>query len=494
MDGRMMLKRSVFAVGVVALFAVYGCERPNPYKIGGEGQQGTNCPPIDGATASATGATAAVTTGVGVTASSGTGQQATTGGAGAGGPGPQLTELDERVLDYSEAFRTASLKLVGTLPALDQIYQLSDAADVDKLAVYTTLLDNMFADTRFIEQMIRYHRQIFKISDRANPGKSPSRDTAPVFASRVVAEGQDWRNIIKATSNTCPTWDGDNKVFVDGECNNGITPVGILTDPGIMAVYYGNMAFRRNRFVHETFLCRSANSSGGAEPSDIPSQIGPPAAPQEDCTETSDCTIGMQCESGKCTNERCGVAAPGNYTQPWPMDQLAGICNGGNINFHEWNTTVVCANCHSTWNHRAPLWAKFDQSGMYIASDPPNNKVDFQVHVPVPGDPLALLSDWLPASEAAKAKPFAWKYSADDSQRVANLGELGDRMAADEEVLSCAVKRSYNWAMSRGDIIFRGAAVPNTVIAEHLAVFKANNYDMKATFRAIFLHDDFLRF
>ncbi len=487
MDGRRTLRHGLIAAGAMALLASFGCERPNPYKVSGEGQVGTDCPPVDDTTANATSGNATATAGPGATAtSSSTGEQATTGGAGAGGPGPQLTELDERVLDYSEALRTASLKLVGDLPTLDEVYQLGDAAAADKPAVYESLIDDMLKDSRFAEQMIRFYQKTFKGSDIGNPGVEPSRDTAPVYAARLVVEGQDWRNIVLATSNTCPTWDGTNGVFVDGECNNGITPAGILTDPGLMSLFYGNLALTRNRAVHEIFLCRSANSAGGAEPTANPSKVGPPAAPVVACQDSTECDNDLECINNFCTNDHCGVEAPKNFTQAWPMDSIAGICNGGRVNFHEWNTTVVCANCHGTWNHRAPLWAKFDAQGMHQST--------FQVLVPVPGEPVAALSDFLPPDELAKPKPFAWKFSADDSLRVADLAELGQKISEDDEVLACAVKRSYNWVMSRGDIIDRDATVPTTVAAQHLTTFKNNNYDMKATLKALFMHDDFLRF
>jgi hypothetical protein len=277
---------------------------------------------------------------------------------------------------------------------------------------------------------------------------APSRETAPVFAAQVVVEGKPWTDLLTATTGTCPTYDEQTNSFVPADCNNGITSAGVLTDPGIHSLYWGNLAFRRNRFFHEVFLCRNGNAAGGAEPTSDPSEVG-----------------------------ACGESPPPNYNSPWPMSSIAGPCNGGQVDFHEYNTTVVCANCHATWNHRAPLFANFDRFGMYFDSP--------QVLVPVEGSPFAVRTDWLPEGE-----PTAWKYE----MPAQSLTELGQVMANDPEVVTCAVKRVWNYAMSRGDIVDNETAVPNSVVAEYVDLFENNNLNVKATLRAILLSEDFVSF
>jgi hypothetical protein len=166
-----------------------------------------------------------------------------------------------------------------------------------------------------------------------------------------------------------------------------------------------------------------------------------------------------------------------NYASPWPMSSIAGECNGGRVNFHEYNSAVVCANCHSTWNHRAPLFGNFDTLGEYMATP--------QVLVPIDNSPFAVMGDWLPPGEG-----MAWK----DGVPVASLAELGAAMAADDEVIACGVKRMWNYAMSRGDIVNNGADVPSTVIDTLVTDFKSSNFNMKTTLRSILVHDDFVRF
>ena len=49
-----------------------------------------------------------------------------------------------------------------------------------------------------------------------------------------------------------------------------------------------------------------------------------------------------------------------------------------------------------------------------------------------------------------------------------DIGEMGAAMAKDDEVIACGVRRMWNYAMSKGDIVIDGADVPDTVIAEFL--------------------------
>lgn len=410
------------------LVIAYGCDRPNPYKLAGDNYVGEDCPPL----------------------SSGAGNLTGSGGSTGSGAGaaPNAGELAARVTDYSEALRTASLKLVGNLPSLTQIYQLADAPDADKATTYESMIDAMLASPRFAERMLEHYRTEFKMYGPGLQTDDPSRETAPTFAARIVAEGRPWTELLTAQSSTCPTYDAQMG-FVDGSCNNGITPAGILTDPGVQGLYYGNLAFRRNRFFHEYFLCRSANAPGGAEPTDMPS-----------------------------TDPGCNPSVPANYGSPWPMSSIAGECNGGQVNFHEYNTTTICANCHATWNHRAPLFGKFDQNGMYDANV-------FQVLVPVEGSPAAQLSDWLSSGEG-----FAWKFN----MPVTDLASLGQTMASDPEVVTCAVKRIWNYAMSRGDIVVNETPVPDVVVADYVTFFESNNHNLKLTLREILLSDDFVSF
>ena len=67
-------------------------------------------------------------------------------------------------------------------------------------------------------------------------------------------------------------------------------------------------------------------------------------------------------------------------------------------------------------------------------------------------------------------------------------------MAADQEVLSCGVRRMWNYAMSKGDIVNDAADVPNSVISAQLALFASNNYNLLAVLRSILVGPDFVRF
>ena len=81
---------------------------------------------------------------------------------------------------------------------------------------------------------------------------------------------------------------------------------GVLTNPGVMRQFYGNMAFRRTRWIQEVFAC-----------SQYPAEY----------TET-----GTDMGAGK-------------YTSPWPFESIANEP----IDFLD-TSAVICANCHTTMN------------------------------------------------------------------------------------------------------------------------------------------------
>jgi len=137
---------------------------------------------------------------------------------------------------------------------------------------------------------------------------------------------------------------------------------------------------------------------------------------------------------------------------------------------------VVCANCHATWNHRAPLFANFDRFGDFQSSP--------QVLVPVSGSPFAVQGDWLPDNE-----PTAWKYN----MPAADLTELGNVMKDDEEVQYCMVKRMWNYAMSRGDIVINETPVPNSVVEDYHQLMMTDG-SLKEVLKAMLLSDDFVSF
>src|SRR5262249_49728165 len=151
-----------------------------------------------------------------------------------------------------------------------------------------------------------------------------------------------------ATTNTCPTL-GTNGTFTDASCAvaNGLTTVGVLTDPGAMAQFFSNMAFRRVRWVQESFVCTRYPAEFSTKPT---------------------------------------ARGAGQYVSPWPFPSIQGGTDAtvAPINFQD-TSAVICANCHSTMNHIAPLFANFDPVGVY--------QTTIQVHTPTPAMPITQLSD-----------------------------------------------------------------------------------------------------
>lgn len=262
----------------------------------------------------------------------------------------------------------------------------------------------------------------------------PSRNTAPNLAARITVEGRPYTDLFTSPSNNCPEYDGNAKAFVDGECNSG-APVesGILTNPGVHYQFYGSMAFRRTRWFQEVFVC----TKFPAEYSDKPVQ-----------------------KNGA------------DYVSPWPFESIANAP----IDFQD-TKSVVCANCHTTINHVAPLFANFDANGMW------QNQISVMTPLvdPVPSE----ISHWLQPNEVT-----SWRFG----EPVADLAELGGAMAADPDVAECGVTRMYNFAMSKEDVVDSLATVPYEVLDEYMITYYQTGFNLKATLKQIFTSADFVRF
>jgi len=342
--------------------------------------------------------------------------------------------------DFGEALRSASLKLVGELPSLADIKAIATATEVDKKNVYAALIDKYMADPRFAVAQIAWWRNTLKTGrDEGAPAPAamaPSMETAATFAAQVVVEGRAYTELLTASSGTCPTFDGASGTFTKTSCTNGAPTAGILTDPGLMAQYTSNMAFRRVRFVQETFACAK-----------FPAEVLAKGTPM----------------------------GGGIYGSPWAFDSITGG-PGSRIDFKD-TSAVVCANCHTTMNHMAPLFANFDANGKLTSS--------IQVDTPVTPIVKTTREDWLPPGQ-----PLAWR----NGVGVTDLPSLGAAMAKDPEVGRCAVVRTWNWAFSRGDVVNDGATIPPGVIEALEKAFTADGMKLKPLIRSVFTADEFTRF
>jgi hypothetical protein len=363
-------------------------------------------------------------------------QGAANGGA-SGGKDPTASSnpnIAERQTNYGEAFRTASLKLVGSLPTLAQIQMLANAGAGAK-AAYEQLIDALLADPRFAQTQIAWWKNTLKTGGATAPGM-PSFDTAAVFAASVVAGDRPYTDLFTATTGTCPAF--TNGAFTPADCMNNAPTTGILTDPGLMAQFYSNMAFRRVRFVQETFVCNKFPAEYSTAPTPMGSSI---------------------------------------YTSPWPFDSITGGATA-KIDFKD-TSAVICANCHTTMNHVAPLFAHFDAKGDYDAQ---------KIHVMTPVVPpvTSVLADWLPAGQQA----LAWRTGTP----ITDLPSLGAAIAADPDVARCAVNRVWDWAFSRGDIVNDLATIPNVVTDDLTKSFATSGMKLKSVIRAVLTSDDFVKF
>jgi Protein of unknown function (DUF1549) len=364
---------------------------------------------------------------------SGPGDGSGTGSGSGSGSGDEWDQkLADRQVDYNAALRIAALRLTGELPTLAEIKSVQNAGDLTaQKTVYEALVKGYMDSPKFARQMVSFWRDTLKL------GGTQSYDQAAYFAAQVTVENRPYTQLLTAQNGTCPSYDPNAGTFTAGDCSNGVaTAAGLLSHPGVMQQFYSNMAFRRVRWVQEVFDCAR-----------FPIEVGP------------------------------GVQVNGAiYTSPWPFASVAAPSNGGTIDFQD-TKAVVCANCHTTMNHMAPLFANFDENGQMTGA--------IAVHTPADGSPLAKISDWLPAGEVP-----AWRFGVP----VSDLPSLGAAMAADHDVQTCAIARVWNFALGKGDIVDTLAVVPPDVIKAQVDAFTANGMKMKDALYAVFTSDDFVKF
>ena len=379
-----------------------------------------------------TAALAACTGGVSDSGTGTTGDDTTNPGIDAGTVDNFQQILGSRTVDYSAALRIAALRLTGDLPKLSEVQAITDAADdAAKKAAYVAAITDYMGRPSFALMMQNFWRDTFKM------GGTAVLDTAPTFAAQLSVQNGNYLDLFTATTGTCPTMSADGTTFTPANCTNGGPVAGVLTNPGVMAQFASNFAFRRVRWIQEMFDCTAMPAEVAATPVDV------------------------------------GGAAP--YTGTWPFQSISGTPTG-RVNFLD-VSAVVCADCHSTMNHRAPLFAHYDAMGKFQTA--------IVAPTPLDGAPPAQLTDYLPATETT-----GWKFG----QSTADIPAFGAAMAADPEIATCGVARMWNWALGKTDIVDALELVPATTIQDQVAAFKAGGYKLKDLIFAVYTSDDFTKF
>jgi hypothetical protein len=346
--------------------------------------------------------------------------------------------------------------------------------------------------------------------DSSTMTKQVNLDTGPAYAAMLVAEDRDMRQLFTGKTDTCPTFDlvtgniTKADCFVSGGASQAMPgnnvpsqyQAGILTNPGFQAQYYSNFAFRRARLVQELFAC----TRYPAELAKAPQQIGPYL-----------------------------------YSSPWPVDSVTNAAQGFQANFIDKNGTadvrprrlkdfstnsanrvastssafkeyvdfkVECQNCHSTLNHRAPLFAVFDQVGFR------NDQNLIMVTSPATFSPFAQIQEYLyqcnPKTSDTTANPvcaqaLAWRnegkrFDFGGTSAPMDYPGFGSEMAADPAVAMCFMKRAWNYAYSRDDVVNELALVPDHVVQDLTDYFVQNNYNYKKALLKLYTSANFIRF
>jgi hypothetical protein len=342
-------------------------------------------------------------------------------------------ELAKREYDYNYALRVAALRLTGDIPAMTEIKQVADAGNLEaQKAEYEKLVKAYMDRPTFARQMVYYWRDTFK------QGETAEMDTAPVFAAKLTVENTDFTQLFKASQGACPTFNEGTGAFTAVDCAGPGPKVGVLSNQGVMKQNYGNFAFRRVKWVQETFDC-------------VKFPIDLTGAPVE-----------------------VGGATP--YVGDFTYDSIAGTANGGRVNFRE-AVAVQCAHCHKNLNHIAPLFANYDVNGAFTNA--------IAVKTPLQGEPLAKAEDYLPPGE-----PLQWRLGV----MTPDMAALGSAIAADPDVAKCSVARTWNWAMGKNDIVDALVEVPTETIQAHVDSYTASGFKMKDLIYAVFTSDDFVKF
>ncbi|EYF08848.1 Hypothetical protein CAP_2709 [Chondromyces apiculatus DSM 436] len=337
----------------------------------------------------------------------------------------EFTVLGERQIEYPEALRTASLKLLRRLPTLAEIKEVETGGK----EAYEAAIDDMLQDPLFAARMVKWWQDIM----RQGGGNGDDRNTAPTFAAQLIVEDRPFTDVLTATANNCPTYNEGMNTFQAGTCNSGApAEAGVLTNPGVMRQFYGPMAFRRVRWVQEIFACKA-----------------------------------FPAETGKAENR-----GNGTYYAAWPWESISA----DPVNFLD-TQAAICANCHQTSNHLAPLFANFGEDGMWqnmpaVKTNVNGELVDSQ------------RTHWLPDSEQT-----AWRFG----KPAADLPALGAVMAEDAEVHRCMVSRAWNFTMSKEDIVSDAANIDGAVIKPFIDMFSANR-NLKEVLRAMLKSEDFVKY
>ena len=165
------------------------------------------------------------------------------------------------------------------------------------------------------------------------------------------------------------------------------------------------------------------------------------------------------------TRSRPFTSITGNQTAKTPK-----------IDFED-DSSIICANCHTTMNHQAPLFANFSMTGVPMNSP--------QVQVPIPSAPLATLADWLPAGEA-----LSWRYMVPTT----DLTAFAAAVSADPVFATCMVTRVWNWAMSRPNVVDDGATLTPDLASKLTTSLMSNSWNLKESVRSVFKDDAFVHF
>ena len=121
------------------------------------------------------------------------------------------------------------------------------------------------------------------------------------------------------------------------------------------------------------------------------------------------------------------------WIRPWPWNSITGDDRWSAppvAPINRANDGLICANCHASLNHIAPLFSKFDSTGAYGRQRLPGHDAD--------------------PRRASTILPTGCRRAR---RRLAANEASADHCTADPALFRCDLRE---WAMSRGDVVNEG--------------------------------------
>lgn len=412
---------------------------------------------------------------------------------------------------YAQALRSATIKLVGTLPSVED----TQAVLAEGESAYNARIDAMLdqsVNTNLGPQLRGFYRSMFLMGGTVGP---VNYDLVPNLAAHLVLEGKPVTELV--TADYCI---GDNFQPLDETvpanaalCQGEPDPArrgGLISQRPFLKKFgqADTVNMRRVSVVHQLFAC-------GIYPETTDGQM---LARTNDTThEPDDNTDAAMGDLNWPVNT--------NDTPDDPADDYADPSLGSFENDPatplrlskkyqgklKGDAGAECVQCHGHLNQRRPVFTVYDIEGIYDGT-----RTMSQVEVPevngdqdycgTLGDPAVFIdpnaSDCVDPDDAGPLLPGQKAtYFGRDILSPRDLGNaIIDPNVTGGRFYSCMANRHYNFALgkSQGELSMQAAGgsgpsgMAPEILGKYLTVYESSGWNTKELFRAVFKGPEFL--